>query len=470
MMSRKAIVGGLLATLGVAILVGAVSVLPMGLTDAGKYFEVPGTRQLQPDEVGQLRATIDNYLQLATSGDEFRGWSVERQYFWKYSIAFAAYGVPSAMIIDPDHLTDYKVLLDTMIWKMKSRRVWGDFTDFGFGSDPISIQNIMYKGHLNLMYGLYQMTTGDLRYAREYTWLTRQIAAEMRLHHQGHYEGVTCEPNAWFAQCNTIGMLSLHIYDKLYATHYTENEVQWSLDFIMEKMRDPHTGLFYSVYMPYHDAFQKDIRGYTNAWIITFLHPFLPREMEALYSTFKTHLVSDYGPYAGIKYQVDGRPDETAHLFGLWVSKELGDVELFGRLRNVTDKLGKLDYDPETGGLAYDNPDNKMFNGGVLATKMHLGWRRVLDHDWGHGPLPYAIPDTTGMAWTDLLPTQIYMMNTGNSRLPDDSSSLRPCPNCFWGDFKSVRMQLAAEPEPAHCRTASTGGCGMEVLERPNTH
>ena len=74
-----------------------------------------------------------------------------------------------------------------MIQKMKSRLVWGDYTEMGFGEDPISFQNSMYKGHLNLMYGLYQLTTGDLRYAREYTWLTNQIVEEMRLHHRGVY-------------------------------------------------------------------------------------------------------------------------------------------------------------------------------------------------------------------------------------------------------------------------------------------
>jgi hypothetical protein len=416
-------------------------IFPWGMPPAANYFVQPPARELQADEIGQLKAVDRDYFVLANSGDDFVGWNTQRQSFWKYSIAFASYGMPSAMIIDPANSDKYRVIMDTMIWKMKSRKVWGDFTDRGFGSDPITTQNIMYKGHLNLMYGLYQLSTGDIRYAREYTWLTQQIADEMRLHHQGHYEGVTCEPNAWFVECNTIGMLSLHVYDKLYGTSYTDNEVQWSLDFIMNKMREPETGLFYSAYLPYHDTYRTQIRGYANAWILTFLHPFLPQEMEDLYPVFKKQLVANLGPYATVRYQIGERPDETAHLFGLWASKEFGDVELFGALRNTTDKFGRLGHDAETAGMAYGHEDNDMLNAGVVAAKMHLGWRAVLDHDWQHEALPYPIPDTDGMAWADLLPMKIFSVDSPNQSMPVDSIEKRPCPNCYWGDYQSVRMK-----------------------------
>jgi hypothetical protein len=431
--------------LSLLVLATAAYLLPWGMPDAGNYFtEAPG-RVLQEDETGQLQAADRDYFVLANSGDDFAGWNTTRQSFWKYSIAFAAYGMPSAMIIDPENKDRYRVMMDTMIWKMKSRKVWGDFTDRGFGPDPVTTQNIMYKGHLNLMYGLYQLATGDVRYAREYTWLTQQIAQEMRLHHQGHYEGVTCEPNAWFVECNTIGMLSLHIYDKLFGTRYTENEVQWSLDFIMERMRDPDTGLFYSAYLPYHDHYRTTIRGYANAWILTFLHPFLPQEMEELYPIFRQHLVTQLGPYATVRYQLGDRPDETAHLFGLWASKEFNDTRLFAKLRNTTDKFGRLGYDADTGGLAYDHPDNDMLNAGVVAAKLHLGWRTILSYDWQHDVLPYPIPDTTGMTWQDLLPQRIYSVDRPDLPLPPDSINQRPCPNCYWGDYQSVRMKAGQQ-------------------------
>ena len=72
-----------------------------------------------------------------------------------------------------------------MIDKMKSKKVWGDWTEYGMGDDPISKGNIMYKGHLNLMYGLYQLMSGNEEYSEEYTWLTeknsnRNAAASQR--------------------------------------------------------------------------------------------------------------------------------------------------------------------------------------------------------------------------------------------------------------------------------------------------
>lgn len=457
------------ATLGALALIAiGYLALPIGFPDTDTYFEKVGKRALQDDENGQVLSLQETYLTLSLSGDDFEGWNTEHQTFWKYSIAFAFYGLPSAIIINPEKSDEYRALMDMMIWAMKSKKVWGDFTDRGFGADPISIQNIMYKGHLNLMYGLYQLSTGDQRYAREYTWLTGQIAEEMRLHHEGIYEGVTCEPNAWFVECNTIAMLSLHVYDKLYGTTYTDNEIQWSLDFIMERMRDKETGLFYRYYQPNHDFVREDISGYANAWIVTFLNPFLPEEMSEAYQSFKKNLTVGYGPYATVynRLQEHRAPDTTAHLFGLLAAKEFGDQTLFGELRNAIDKVGDLSVDYQRGGLIYDHPDNRMINGVVLASKLHLGWDTVLSHDWGFEGIPYPTPETANMSWSDLLPQRIYDRN-GRGSMPQHSE-VRPCPNCFWGDYASERMKFNAEQSsgasgPA-CSTDLPSSCGLKAL------
>lgn len=457
-----------LAVLAAVAAAAIVLMLPLGLPDEEAYFKQPGQRELQADEIGQLRSLNETYFKLSLHGDDFEGWNTERQDHWKYSIAFAFYGLPSAIIINPEKTAEYKALMDMMISAMKSKKVWGDFTDRGFGADPISIQNIMYKGHLNLMYGLYQLSTGDLRYAREYTWLTGQVAEEMRLHHEGIYEGVTCEPNAWFVECNTIGMLSLHIYDKLYATTYTENEIQWSLDFIMDRMQDDETGLFYRYYQPNHDFVRTDITGYANGWILTFLNPFLPQEMGGIYQAFKKNLTVEYGPYASVYNRVGDNPtvDQVAHGFGLWAAKELDDPDLFGKLRNSVDKVVGLTVNKKHGGLSYDAPDSVMINGGILASKLHVGWDEVVNHDWGFEGLPYAVPDTADMTWTDLLPQRIYAINDGRA-FPLHSDA-RPCPNCYWGDFVSQRMKFNARKasigEGPICRSDSSVSCGVKNL------
>lgn len=443
-------------------------ILPVGLPNSKAYFENVDTRQMQDDEIGQMIRVRKTYDRMANTGDDFTGWNTDMQDFWKYTIAFSSYGLPSAMIIDPDNRDEYRLLFDTMIWKMKSRKVWGDFTDRGFGSDPISVQNIMYKGHLNLMYGLYQLTTGDTRYAREYSWLTEKLADELRLHHNGQYEGVTCEPNAWFVECNSIGILSLHVYDRLYGTHYTDTEVQWTLDFIMNRMQDADTGLFYRSYHPQQDVVVRDISGYANAWTLTFLNPFLPDLMQQTYQTgFKDNMVLHYGPtYASIKGDLRSDPtrNQVAHLFGLWAAKEFNDPALFGKLRNSLDKMGGLGPAPE-GGLAYDDDNSVLMNGVVLAAKLHVGWDTVLNHDWGHDH-PTDIPDTRGLTWQDILPTQIYSSKDGANPLPPSNVWERPCPNCFWGDYESIRMKTEKQSEKiCTASDSNTQSCGIATLD-----
>lgn len=443
-------------------------ILPLGMPKADAYFADIETRQMQEDEIGQMTRVRKTYDRMANTGDDFTGWNTDMQDFWKYTIAFSSYGLPSAMIIDPENKDEYRLLFDTMIWKMKSRKVWGDFTDRGFGSDPISTQNIMYKGHLNLMYGLYQLTTGDTRYAREFSWLTQKLAEELRLHHNGQYEGVTCEPNAWYIECNSIGIMSLNIYDRLYGTNYTDTETQWTLDFMIDRMRDADTGLFYRSYHPQQDVVVRDISGYANAWTLTFLNPFLPDLMAQTYQDgFKDNMVIHYGPtYASVKGDLRSDParNQVAHLFGLWAAKEFNDPALFGKLRNSIDKMGRLGPAPE-GGLAYKDDNSVLMNGVVLAAKLHVGWDVILNHDWGHD-LPAEIPNTQALTWQDLLPSQIYSSKNGERPLPQSSLSERPCPNCFWGDYESVLMKSEKQTDDI-CETpqADPKTCGMATLD-----
>lgn len=442
--------------------------LPIGMPNKNAYFEPIETRQLQKDEIGQLIRVRKMFAEMANKGDDFIGWNTDIQDFWKYTIAFSSYGIPSAMIIDPENEDEYRLLLDTMIWKMKSRRVWGDFTDRGFGTDPIGSQNIMYKGHLNLMYGLYQMTTGDTRYAKEFTWLTNKIAEEMRLHHEGSYEGVTCEPNAWFVECNTIGIMSLHIYDKLYGTTFIETEAKWTLDFMTSRMQDEETGLFYRSYHPQQDVVLKDISGYANAWSLSFLKSFLPVETQRIYDQgFRENLVLNYGPfYASVKGDLrsDPKQNQVAHIFGLWAAKEFDDANLFGKLRNSIDKIGSLQAKKD-GGLGYKSDDSPLMNGVVLGAKLHLGWDVILSHDWGH-PLPAIMPETDGITWEDLLPTEIYMSGTDNVSLPASRIDKRPCPNCFWGEYESIKMKKEKQNQ-AIClsHALENSRCGMKALQ-----
>jgi hypothetical protein len=258
------------------------------------------------------------------------------------------------------------------------------------------------------MYGLYQLMSGDERFSGEYTWLTQQIVKEMREHHSlGRYDGANCQPNHYFVQCNSISLLSLHVYDKLYGTNYTENEVRWTLDFIRRRMTDPETGLYWMQYHPMHDTVERYLSGYTNAWAMVVLRPLDPDYNNGLYPVWKRIFVKEIGPYAYVREFPEGGTSEMATGFGLWAAKEFGDVPLFTKLRNSIDKFGRLAWAPDMAMRVYRKGDNTLSNGSMLSFKTHMGWETILNHDWGH-ETPMEIPDVSGMTWKDVLPQEIH--------------------------------------------------------------
>lgn len=390
-------------------------VLPIGMPSGDLYFKSIEERELQKDEIGQFNYVYDTYKMLGITGDEFPEWDTNEQILWRYGIAFASYAMPSISIISPKYANPAKYCMKLMIEKMKSRKIWGDWIDYGMGNDPISEGNIMYKGHLNLMFGLYQLMTSDTLYAKEYTWLTNKIVEEMRRHHrEGKHEGADCEPGRYFAQCNSISLLSLKVYDKLYGTNFTENESQWTIDFIKTKMTDDATGLYKSMYNTEMNFCNPYLSGYTNAWSMSFLHVVDEDYNKALYKTWKDIFVKNIGPYALVKEDPEAGASPLAHMNGLLVAKEFGDKKLFTKLRNTMDKF--LYKEREKNYYKYKNINNAIYNGPILWTKVHLGWNVILNYDWGTDQV-FSIPDVSNMQWTDILDTKLKLRIEDNPKM-----------------------------------------------------
>ncbi|MEQ9367361.1 MAG: hypothetical protein RIF32_24225 [Leptospirales bacterium] len=402
---RLLIAGGVL--LGSLLAVG-LYLWPLGMPAGHEYFRPVGERSLQSDEEGQWNYVQHLYRHMEATGDTFPDWDAGMMSRWKYAIAFLAYGMPSLALIEPEKKELATYYLYIMINKMKSKKVWREWQDYGFGEDPICLHNVMYKGHLNLMYGLYQFMSGDERFAKEFTWLTRQIVAEIDLHSKkGLYEGSNCEPDQYFVQCNAISLLSLHLYDRLYGTDYTGDHVQRVLGFIRRRMTDPKTGLYWHQYHPSHDVVETSLSGYTNAWSMVMLNYFEPEYNARVYPAWKDVFVVELGPYAYVKEEPGGGASQLATAYGMLAAKEFGDVELFTKLRNSMDRFGGLSRVAENDSMAYTAGDNTIANGMLLAFKLHVGWERILES--GGGPKRLArIPAVENMVWTDLLPDEIH--------------------------------------------------------------
>jgi len=394
---------------GIIFFLAFYSFYPFGLPNAKRYFDPIGQRTLQKDEIGQFNYVYNTYELMDITGDEFIGWDTSEHLRWRYGIAFSSYAMPSIAMISQEHADRAKHAMYLMIKKMKSPKVWGDWISYGMGDDPISEGNVMYKGHLNLMYGLYQLMTGNEEFSREFTWLTSRIIDEMRRHHiEGKHEGADCEPGRYFAQCNSISLLSLKIYDKLYGTNYSDVEASWTINFIKQKMTDQNNGFYLKMYNTKHQFCNPQLSGYTNAWTMTFLRVYEQKYNEDLYSVWKENFTQELGPFAYVKEDLEAGASPLAHLTGLLAAKEFEDISLFRKLRNSIDR--KLYQKDDLNHYLYSNINNPIYNGPILWTKVHVGWKKVLEHDWGYTN-NFIIPNIDNMQWTDVLDTKLFIMD-----------------------------------------------------------
>ena len=58
----------------------------------------------------------------------------------------------------------------------------------------------------------------------------------------------------------------------------------------------------------------------------------------------------------------------------------------------------------------HSNINNPIYNGPILWTKVHVGWEKVLEHDWGYSK-DFNIPNIDNLQWTDVLDTKLLIMD-----------------------------------------------------------
>ena len=123
-----------------------------------------------------------------------------------------------------------KVLLPPMwdYWRLENR--WGNLR---WSGDPVIRDNIMLSGWLGLHVGLYESVTGDTRYSEPggltFRWnentsyvhdlgtMNRAVYDNFLRYDLGFFP---CEPNWIYPVCNSSGMMSLIVHDRLHGTNY----------------------------------------------------------------------------------------------------------------------------------------------------------------------------------------------------------------------------------------------------------
>ncbi|MBI5117227.1 hypothetical protein HZA56_12200, partial [Candidatus Poribacteria bacterium] len=286
--------------------------------------------------------------------------------------------------IDPSYQSFCGHYMDKLIQKMKQKEVWEDWIKAGFGPDPMAKQNIMYRGHLNLMYGLYQLTSGDTKYEKEYKALAKALHDEMKqTEREGKYCGMSCEPDDYFVQCNTIGMYSMAVYDTIYKdANYSDIIGPW-LAWTKKRMVEPEQGVFRNSYHMEHDYAEQLVTSYGTGWSIAFLMALDPEFARSLYPQFKKTFIHKKlgGLYCyASESPGGGKPDDLGTICALYAAKAMEDKELFGGLMNSLDRAGGRKIEGDV--LTFEKLPSPVW-GMMLFGKVNPGLEKLIDvKDW----------------------------------------------------------------------------------------
>lgn len=197
--------------------------------------------ELTDDELSLLRYPLELSLQPVESFwgfdrmDQFRDAATRYQANCTgYLLALANYSRMPAfhgyMAQAQRNLID-KCLLPPMwdYWRAENR--WGNLR---WSGDPVLRDNIMLSGWFGMHVGLYESVTGDMRYSRPggltFRWndktsyvhdlgtINRAVYDNYHRYDLGFFP---CEPNWIYPVCNSSGMISMILHDRLHGTTYS---------------------------------------------------------------------------------------------------------------------------------------------------------------------------------------------------------------------------------------------------------
>lgn len=338
------------------------------------------------------KEVIDATIQGGWDNDRHR-WARSLQSFWKYPLAFSTYAIPSLIMIEPGLYEEAADYMKKSILLMKDTPVWDDYTRNAFAGDPVSYKNIMYKGHLNLMYGLYQMVTGNREFEEEYQNLTNIIVEEYDKNAvcDTPYWGVECEPDQYFPQCNSMGMMSMKVHDIVFGTNYEEKYSKKILQFIKEKLTDKDTGLIFAKYHASHDQAEAYITGFCNSWALVMLHRYDKKFYESAFEIFKKNFVKEthngkaayLKEYSYFDEPSTGLEESMGVFYSTALAKEYRDPELWNKISRYF--IITYGMKMEDGTMRFKDAkmeDETFVQNYVFWGEVHQGWENILNYDW----------------------------------------------------------------------------------------
>lgn len=277
---------------------------------------------LDEKELGQVRHLVD----LARQADgDWSGMQIgNRSAFdgYQFQIAWMYYALAVAQSQQtPAYRELYKASSEDLIRKMVRNDVWSLWgaiiehplfkkylepgKDF---RDPVADMNIMYSGHILQMIGLYEVLYRDHRYDDPKA-ITFSMAGESPFtHHYSHkdlaelihrqfvensFNGIECEPNLVFAECNQHPVMGLINYDQVHGAKLSDIKgAFWdkamSLGFIEKESKR-----FVGPYRMKEEAITPMMSGWNDGWSGVTLHGWNKDLVKQVYPAQRDASLSD---------------------------------------------------------------------------------------------------------------------------------------------------------------------------------
>jgi hypothetical protein len=326
-------------------------------------------------------APLDDFTPLSR-GEESRDGG------YRYQLAFLAYGLCSVVEGTPGLRPEGARLFERLLEKMEHPTTLAYWRALGYEGDGVSRKNIMYRGHLNLMYALARDRFAIRRFDEKFHALSRALHDEMT------GAPICCEPDQLFLQCNAVTVLSLWLHDRSFATTYAAAGAGM-LAWAREHMAIEGTRLFRDDYRPSTGTSTLDMTGYANAWVIAFLGPVpgYSADAAAMYQDWRrTFALQGYvfGAAKGAPAGAAEGPLEKsagsallATTFGALAAREMNDRALWRKLCRSVAVLDAAAALIEDGVPEPRRAELRTFRTIALLARTFRGWREVL----GDGPV-----------------------------------------------------------------------------------
>lgn len=194
-----------------------------------------------PEDLASLRYALDLALQPLDTFDGFTKIDQFREAALRYQLNSLGYALATSQYSRTPAFTGYLAEAQrNAITKMLDKRVWGYWAienlwgNLRWNPDPVNWENVMLTGFFGVQVGMYESLNDD-RYSRPgaltFEWndrrsyrnsLTTLAESVHRNMRRSDWTLYPCEPNWTYTVCNTFGLNTMLIHDRLHGTQFAE--------------------------------------------------------------------------------------------------------------------------------------------------------------------------------------------------------------------------------------------------------